>query len=118
MHLFHATDLHNINDILKSGFSIQKSEEGSYGHPGIYFAESSQKADRYADNTKSRQNTKHLSILVVRTSLGHHANYDPVNNLLPCCDTLVGGRGKRFPEFVKCDPAQIYPEFLITYDRL
>ena len=117
VYLFHGTRLQNVNDILKSGFSIHKSERGLYGHPGVYLAESSQKADQYADDINDRRK-ENLSIFVVRTSLGQTVNYDPVTDQLTSSDTVVGGKGKRFREFVKRNPAQMYPEFLIIYDRL
>ena len=39
-----------------------------------------------------------------------------IRSLFP--EAIVGGTKKLFREFVKTDTAQIYPEFLIHYDRL
>ena len=57
-------------------------------------------------------------MLVVRTSLGETSEYDGSSDQLKQCDTVLGGKGKRFREFVKGDPKQMYPEFLIIYDRV
>ena len=53
-YLFHGTDIDNINAIIKTGFKMGKAARGLYGHPGIYLAESSQKADQYADAETNR----------------------------------------------------------------
>ena len=107
----------NINDIVRNGFNIHKAARGLYGHPGVYLAESSQKADQYADKMKTRRN-ENLSMLIIRTSLGLTVKYNPVGYNLRRVDTVVGGERKRFREFVKRNPAQMYPEFLVIYDRI
>ena len=56
-------------------------------------------------------------MFIVRVSLGSTVDFDPEQDLLGVFDTVVGGKGKRFREFVKRDTSQIYPEFLILYDR-
>ena len=116
VHLFHGTQLENINDILSLGFNIHKSARGLYGHPGIYLAESSQKADQYGDDIRGRR-WDNLSMFLVRTSLGDTRIFQYNENTLDQCDTVVGGRFKRFREFVKKDASQTYPEFLIIYER-
>ena len=116
-YFFHGTDLLNINSIIKTGFKTSKAARGLYGHPGIYLAESSQKADQYADGETKRRRIN-LSMLLVRTSLGKTADFDPNEDMLNTCDTVMGGEGKRFREFVKRDTSQMYPEFLIIYDRV
>ena len=115
--LFHGTQLKNVRDITENGFDVRKSKRGLYGHPGIYLAESSQKADQYTDNPTNRRE-KNLSMFLVRTSLGNTCIYESHYHRAHLCDTVVGGCGKRFREFVKKDNAQVYPEFLIIYDRL
>ena len=132
-YLFHGTKLGNILSIIEHGFILDHSKEGLYGK-GIYLAESSQKADQYADKPDDRRTT-FLPMFVVRTSLGRVSMYDPKNKLNESAtqsinsghdsvavedtgDTIVAGTKKRFREFIKQDASQCYPEFLIIYDRV
>ena len=118
-YLFHGASRAAICDIIRSGFDIHKSKRGSQGRrPGIYLAERSQRADQYTDTDTTKDgNESNRLMLVVRTSMGrtlrHVAGTEQTD-----WDTLVGGKDKRFREFVKKDTSQLYPEFLIVYDRL
>ena len=125
-YLFHGTKLRNIISIIENGFIIDPKSEGLFG-TGLYLAESSQKADQYADEVDDRRTT-FLPMFVVRTSLGKVAVYDKerLNQSRTSVeqngdsedDTIVAGENKRFREFIKKDSTQCYPEFLIFYDRI
>ena len=78
-------------------------------------SEHAQKADQYTDSRKRRSTD--LYMFIVRVALGKTELYESKiagQNY----DTIVGGTTKLFREFVKTDTTQIYPEFLIHYDRL
>ena len=92
--LFHGTQLQNVDQILNRGFDLSKAQRGLYGHPRMYLAESSQKADQYADNPKHRR-AHHLSMFLVRTALGKVQMYCG-DERDATCDTVVGGTNKRF----------------------
>ena len=131
-YLFHGTKLENIISIIVNGFILDHSKAGFYGK-GIYLAESSQKADQYADEPTNRRTT-FLPMFVVRTSLGRVSMYNPSakldeststtesnvsgHNWVEGEHTVVAGTKKRFREFIKQDASQCYPEFLIIYDRV
>ena len=113
--LFHGTGRIAVESIVRHGFNIRYSKQGLYGHPGIYFSEHAQKADQYADKDKRRSTD--LYMFVVTVSLGKTEMYEN-KRTDENYDTIVGGTNKLFREFVKTDTNQIYPEFLIHYDRL
>ena len=83
---------------------------------GIYLAESSQKADQYSDEETNRVENC-LAMFVVRTRMGKVAHCHK-NNKQAGVDTIIGGKGKRFREFVVTDVKNVYPEFLVIYDRV
>ena len=56
-------------------------------------------------------------MFVVTVSLGKTEMYENKRNG-DSYDTIVGGTNKLFRGFVGADTNQIYPEFLIHYDRL
>ena len=112
--LYHGTKMHNVENILKHGFDLDKSKRGLYG-TGIYLAESSQKSDQYTDEPNNRRKTN-LAMFLVRTALGKVEMFQRDEDT-ESWDTQVAGCEKRFREFLKRDTKQLYPEFLVIYDR-
>ena len=113
--LFHGTGKLQIDCIIRDGFNIKYAKRGLYGHPGIYFSEHAQKADQYTDGGQTRRDTD-LYMLVVRVALGKTEMYEKRKSNVKY-DTIIGGENKLFREFVKGDATQLYPQFLIRYDR-
>ena len=115
--LFHGTTKSNAIRIATKGFKLSKSQRGQYGHPAIYLAESSQKADQYADPRQERSSSAQtLCLLVVRVALGRTEMFEAKKEGKKY-DTIVGGSRARFREFVVTDPTHLYPQFLIEYTR-
>ena len=113
--LFHGTGGSQAVGIIKEGFNIKYAKRGLYGHPGIYLSEYAQKADQYADkDTWPRY--EDLYMLVVRVALGKTEMYEKQKPNVQY-DTIVGGEKALFREFVKVRTAQLYPQYLICYDR-
>ena len=114
--LFHGTGKLQIDCIIRDGFNIKYAKRGLYGHPGIYFSEHAQKADQYTDGGQTRRDTD-LYMLVVRVALGKTEMYEKQKPNVQY-DTIVGGEKALFREFVKVRTAQLYPQYLICYDRV
>ena len=75
------------------------------------------------DEQGSRRKTD-LAMLLVRVNLGNIKclrGDDRVtvrnNDGKLVCDTVIAGFNKRFREFLAYDPKNLYPEFVIIYDR-
>ena len=113
--LFHGTDKIAIHGIVQEGFNLRYCKGGAFGHPGIYLSEHAQKADQYTDKTGRRSTD--LYMLVVRVALGRTEMYEKKKSGEDY-DTIIGGRNNLFREFVKTYTAQLYPEFVVNYDRL
>ena len=127
-YLFHGTKLKNLKSIVENGFNHGKyARNGLYGK-GIYLAESSEKADQYADPVNERRSDD-LTLLVVRVLLGNvvsHASNEPikapyrgaVGRRAAGADSFVTALQKRFREFLVFDARQCYPEYIVLYDRV
>ena len=130
-YLFHGTKVENLKSIIENGFDYERfARTGLYGR-GIYLAESSEKADQYADFVNRRRRTD-LTVIIVRTLLGsvraHHeesaidledecsSDSDGGSNVRTC-NSFVTALNKRFREFVLHDRHQTFPEFIVLYDR-
>ena len=113
--LFHGTDRIAIDSIVQEGFNLRYCKGGMFGHPGIYLSDHAQKADQYTD--KNERRSTDLYMLVVRVALGRTEMYEKKKSG-EYYDTIVGGTNNLFREFVKTDTAQLYPEFVVNYDRL
>ena len=113
--LFYGTDRIAIHRIPQEGFNVRYCERGAFGHHGIYLSENAQKADQYTD--KSGRRSTDLYMLVVRVALGRTEMYEKKESGEDY-DTIVGGTNNLFREFVKTDTDQLYPEFVVHYDRL
>ncbi|XP_061184897.1 uncharacterized protein LOC133192906 [Saccostrea echinata] len=136
VYLFHGTKSQFVGNIVSKGVDPKHgSDSGMFGR-GIYCAESSTKADQYADD-KDKRGQKGKMFLM-RLLLGHMflTERDKKYKQPPCyncykddCaeanhvrfDSVVGVKqqsGGLFREFVVYDKDQCYPEYLITYTRL
>ena len=137
--MFHGTTKKNVDSIVREGFNIRYAKRGAFGHPGIYLSENAQKADKYSTSRKRRSTGFYM--FIVRVALGKTEIYENKNptekydtivgettlgkaelcenkNSGEDYDRIVGRPSKMFREFVKTDTAQMYPEFLVHYDRL
>ena len=119
-YLFHGTKEENLKNIVENGFNYRKfSRAGLYGK-GIYLAESSEKSDAYADSFVNRR-AQDLTMLVMRSALGRvqlHTEFKPINTGTPrTCDSYVSALGS-FREFVLHNDDQLYPEYVVLYDRV
>ncbi|KAK3099966.1 hypothetical protein FSP39_012670 [Pinctada imbricata] len=132
--LFHGTPSRYIENVLSQGLDNRIATGESMFGAGIYAAESSTKADQYADHPDNRTR-KGLKMFLLRMCLG---------DVLVCCnaqqfrrgpckfcvkdrcnckntqhyDSVMGDRKWIFREFVVYDKRQVYPEYLISYDRV
>ena len=127
-YLFHGTLLANLKGITMNGFDVKKaSKRSGYGR-GIYFAESSEKADRFADNRQDRRRND-LSLIVARVLLGKvkcHTKNKRIKAPRPSADgqrsdgpdSFVIATNRSFREFLVFDERQCYPEYIVLYDRV
>jgi len=128
-YLFHGTSSASAEAITDKTFDLKLSGSafGSLFGAGIYFAESSMKADEYG----IVDDRGYYAMLLSRVVLGA-VNYvddlDPstrAKELQESCtsgtyDSIIGDREKvrkTFREFVVFDNHQIYPEYIILYRR-
>ena len=113
--LFHGTDRQQAQSIILEGFKMAYANPGLYGS-ALYLCEHAQKADQYADDARRRRSTD-LFMFVVRVALGRTEMFE--NKVDDAeYDTIVAGKNKLFREYVKTNEAQLYPAFLIHYDRV
>lgn len=126
-YLFHGTSPAGALGIIQRGFDMSKagSSTGQMFGPGAYFAEASSKFDEYA---RPDELSGMCAVLVCRVLCGemYHALRQLEVNVLadPNFATKYSGvLGDReasvgtYREFVVFSPEQIYPEYLIIYDR-
>ena len=117
--LFHGTKEDNIDNISNFGFSLQLAKAGLYGKM-IYFSDSCQKADQYADDINNRKRGE-LPMILTRVALGKSKLFSsyPYGDRV---DSQIGGRaidnGKRFYEFMIKRDYQCYPQYIIWYTRI
>ncbi|KAK3100147.1 hypothetical protein FSP39_015350, partial [Pinctada imbricata] len=135
--LFHGTASENVEKVLSQGIDNRLAGDRAMFGGGIYAAESSTKADQYSDHRDSRTKTG-LKMLLVRMSLGDIClcNQGQQFRRAPCkmcrkdkctCkggqlwdfyDSVLGDGQWIFREFVVYEKRQVYPEYLISYDRV
>jgi O-acetyl-ADP-ribose deacetylase (regulator of RNase III)/uncharacterized membrane-anchored protein YhcB (DUF1043 family) len=142
-YLFHGTKATCVPSIEHFGLDGRMTGDNSLFGRGIYFAESSTKADQYADDKTKRVGANQpLYMYVVRVLLGNAfvcqqpqpfkkppcTSY-PKTCADPCCtehkahfDSLIGTHRPDnarliFREFIVYDGSQCYPEFLVEYVR-
>lgn len=127
-YLLHGTNPRAAQAICSSDFVISTagSNTGTLYGRGLYFADSITKADEY-----SKPNSKgHYAVLLCRV-LGGRVLYtdevtpDPEELVNKCVvgewDTVLGDREKcrgTFKEFVLFDTEDVYPEYVIEYERI
>ena len=137
IYLFHGTNLDSSEGILQNGFDFGRAYEGSLYGKAVYFAESAEKADHYADSSKDRRK-QGLTVLLSRVLLGRsyiqQRKWEKIEEL-PCTraqcmrqgcklpghvpfDSVVAGFDKRFREFLIWNPKRCLPMYLIEYDRV
>lgn len=131
---FHGTKSTYVENITRKGIDPRRSAERLLFGQGIYCAESSTKADQYADDRANRQKTG-LQILLVRLLIGNpFVSGESKNYRHPPCstckttncvqsehvnfDSIVVEGSWMFREFVVYDSNHCYPEYIITYDRV
>ncbi|KAK3099830.1 hypothetical protein FSP39_010419 [Pinctada imbricata] len=134
--VFHGTKPEIIQTIIHQGLDYRMSSEKAMFGMGIYGAESSTKADQYADSKQSRT-PGDKQMLILRMILGKSyicSDPNPRKFRRPPCthpscrrddctethqrfDSVVGDGQWLFREFVVYAADQCYPEFLVTYER-
>ncbi|XP_076446273.1 uncharacterized protein LOC143283790 isoform X2 [Babylonia areolata] len=138
-YLFHGTRQEALSKIYNQGLDFRVTTRAMLGK-GVYSAESSTKADQYADKRESRAPPgTPLTMMLIRVLLGEPYLYtdpDPKEFDRPPClrcqgrpkecgcresrlhDSVVfDANGKLFREFVVYDRDVCYPEYIITYIR-
>eukprot|EP00931_Biecheleriopsis_adriatica_P083316 TRINITY_DN5689_c0_g4_i1.p1 TRINITY_DN5689_c0_g4~~TRINITY_DN5689_c0_g4_i1.p1 ORF type:complete len:949 (+),score=173.73 TRINITY_DN5689_c0_g4_i1:293-2848(+) len=124
--LFHGTSAAGVQGISDEEFrlNLAGSHRGTmYGH-GVYLAESTTKADEYAEEDEDG----YCYMLLCRAVLGkvmECADKSPPKDILETCkragfNSLCGDRWSAvgtYREFVLHEPNQIYPAFILRYKR-
>lgn len=126
-YLFHGTSPAGAMGIIREGFDIGRARSGAsllFG-PGAYFAEASSKFDEY---TEADEFSGMRAVLVCRVLCGEMfralRKLDPTVTSDPCFmegyDGVLGDREASvgtYREFVVFGEEQIYPEYVLFYDR-
>jgi len=126
-YLFHGTSPSGALGIIKQGFDLGRSRPAAnllFG-PGAYFAEASSKFDEYAS---ADEFSGLCAVLVCRVLCGEmHRTLRKVDPEVVChpsfaerYDGVLGDREASvgtYREFVVFRQEQIYPEYLVFYDR-
>lgn len=132
-YFFHGTKKGRVQGLMKQGVDPRMAQGGAVFGPAVYMAESSTKADQYTDEREERQTTG-LQMFLIRACLGKICLMNDVKKLRrpPCCegclddscdhdnryDSVVGEGQYIFREFLVYDSHQVYPEYVISYDRV
>ncbi|KAH3835074.1 hypothetical protein DPMN_108413 [Dreissena polymorpha] len=132
-YFLHGTKPENVESVYTQGLDPRLANKAVLG-AAVYMAESSTKADQYADARNSRQTTG-LTLFLVRACLGNICRVTKCRQMRrpPCTDStcsvdecthverydsVVEEEQYIFREFVVYDRTQVYPEYVITYDRV
>ncbi|CAE8616654.1 unnamed protein product [Polarella glacialis] len=128
-YLWHGTTVRRGLAIAQDDFSLRFAGSGAgsmYGE-GLYFAESCTKADEYSQAEPGGHYEGTHALLLCRACLGkfyYVTDRDPGAKQKVESgefDSTVGDRAKAaktYREVVLYDPDQVYPEYVILYDRL
>ncbi|CAE8708449.1 unnamed protein product [Polarella glacialis] len=128
-YLWHGTTVRRGLAIAQDDFSLRFAGSGAgsmYGE-GLYFAESCTKADEYSQAEPGGHYEGTHALLLCRACLGkffYVTDRDPGAKQRVESgefDSTVGDRAasaKTYREVVLYDPDQVYPEYVILYDRL
>ncbi|XP_052796100.1 uncharacterized protein LOC128228688 isoform X2 [Mya arenaria] len=130
-YVFHGTSV--ANQIVQQGLDSRLAGAQAMFGQGVYCAESSTKADQYAD-PRDKRTLNNLNMLLCRVCLGEmYVTSTPYTFARAPCkecskdkcsctdndfyDSVVADGQWNFREFVAYDRQQVYPEYLITYNR-
>jgi len=133
VYLWHGCSPHVVESILETGFPVKPGRggtgrcEGMFGE-GYYFVDSASKADEHSEDDMEGFYSGHYAMLLCRVILGANGVLEGVD--LHAHEKV--GRGREldsvvgyqeasdgtFREFVVREPAQIYPEYIIIYERM
>lgn len=132
VYLWHGTSPSKADCIAQDGFQLKFAGTGAgsnmYGE-GVYFAECSSKADEYAqDNPDSEEGVYCLLLCrvllgeVLRMTAGGEATHGIVRSAMRsgAYNAVLGDRESAvgtYKEFVVYKEAQVYPEYLLLYQR-
>lgn len=133
-YFFHGSRKSNVEAKVKEGLDPRLANVAAVFGQAVYLSESTTKADQYTDDRQKRE-TKDLTMLLVRCTMGEICLMKDTKKLTrpPCKDTScrsdtctheerynsVVEEGKYiFREFCVYDKQQVYPEYVITYDRV
>ena len=129
VYLWHGTQVRIGLQIAQEDFSLTFAGSGAgtmYGK-GLYFSESSTKADEYSKDEPSGYYDGVRALLLCRVCMGefyYTADREPgamEKFLQGISDSTLGDRAKAvktYREFVVYDKDQVYPEYLVLYERL
>ncbi|CAE7332237.1 Parp11 [Symbiodinium sp. CCMP2456] len=129
VYLWHGTQVRAGLAIAKADFSLNFAGSGAgtmYGK-GFYFSESCTKADEYATDEPGGHYDGVRGLLLCRVCLGNfYYTLDRESSAIDKytngeVDSTIGDRAKAvntYREMVVYDRDQVYPEYLILYERL
>ena len=109
--LFHGIQSSQLSSIILNGVCMQHAaRHGSCGR-GLYFAESIQLADAYANRERPSQRI----VLLCRVSLGKTRDFDS-SPAVTGEDSVVASYMTNFREFMITEDLRCLPEFCVMYD--
>ncbi len=116
---WHGTRGRHCMDIVNHGFDNRVSNEGNYGS-GVYFADLSTKADRYAHADESGTHYMFLARVVIGVPFAADpgVSYQSLRRPPRSTDSVIGVIAEHYREFVVYGGAHCYPEFLVKYHHL
>jgi hypothetical protein len=128
-YLWHGTSVRAALSIAHSDFNIDFSgtNRGTMYGDGVYLAESSTKADEYARDEPGGYYEGVFAMVLCRVCLGRfYYTQDRDQNAADMCrlggyDSTLGDRltkARTFREFVVYDADQVYPEYIVVYERV
>jgi len=129
VYLWHGTSVRVALAIAQNDFRIDKAGSGAgtmYGR-GAYLAESSTKADEYAASEKTGHYKNIHAMMLCRACMGKFyyttQRDDKLGDRVASgeYDAVMGDRTKAvgtFREFVVYDADQVYPEYIMLYERI
>lgn len=129
VYLWHGTGIRVALSIAQHDFNINLagSNAGTMYGRGAYMTESSTKADEYAFDEPGEYYDGIFAMLLVRACLGKYhytTSREPeAGDKVKAgeCDSVLGDRAasvNTFREFVVYDADQVYPEFVVLYQRI
>jgi len=127
VYLFHGTSPVDARAIARDGFDLARAVETDMFGRGAYLCECSSKGDEYARADEDSPDPTVLALLLCRVACGemYYATEPRASAVQSAMasglyDSVLGDREAAkgtYREFVVFDPAQIYPEYILTYKR-